>query len=122
MYYGLCFMVGWMWNHVWEGHEAIKSWRCYEGNHEEIWIQRWVQMCRFYPCDLNSNEEIQKSMVEPSMKCFKIRMFSKDKNGNTYGEQHIALNTKMKTCFQSSKDEDLNLAWSKYVSSQGGLL
>ena len=53
---------------------------------------------------------------------FQVQNFFKRWNGKTYGEQHITLNIKKKTCFQSSRDEDPNLAWSKLVSSKGGLL
>ena len=43
-------------------------------------------------------------------------------NGITYEEHHLTLNTKKKTIFQSSRKEDPYLAWSKHVSSEGGLL
>jgi hypothetical protein len=57
---------------------------------------------------------------------FQVQNVLKIQNGDTYGEQHITLNTILlleeNTCFQFSRDEDPDLAWSKPVSSQGGLL
>jgi hypothetical protein len=61
-------------------------------------------------------------MVKPSMKCFKFIMFSKDRM-ETHMENNISLSTpKIRHVSNPREKENLDLAWSKPVSRQGGLL
>ena len=48
--------------------------------------------------------------------------YFQSQNGSTYEEHHLTLNTEKKTNFQSSREEDPYLAWSKHVSSEEGSL
>ena len=109
-----------MLNHTWGNHE-VSQW-LNEVDPIEIWRQRWMQRWRFFPCDHNPNKEIQGSIVRLVMKCFKFVIFSKE-NMEMYMGHNLSLSTpKGRHVSNPQEKENPDLAWSKPVSSQGGLL
>ena len=83
MSYGLCFLAEWMvkpQRMMKFKSNLRRSWsnkimKMSVSDHEEIWRWRWMQRRRFNLEELNSNEEIQESMLRPSMKTFKFNIF-----------------------------------------------
>ena len=60
--------------------------------------------------------------MKPIMKCFKFRMFSKDRM-ETHMENNISLSTpRIRHVFNPRGKENPPSTWRKHVSSEGGLL
>ena len=73
---------------------------------------------------LRSQFQLRNSRIndEDFHEMFQVRHIFKDKMETNLENNILLLTPEEKTCFLSSRDEDPNLAWSKLVSSEGGLL
>ena len=78
-----------------------------------------MQRQKFFPCDLNSKEEIQGSLVKLVMKYFKFNIFSKDKM-EMHMDHNLSLSTPEGRHVSNPQEKgNLDLAWSNLFEVKG---
>ena len=113
------FMEGWMWNH---------NWGVYEEN--QIMKILWIWYWRNVKTKIDVKEEVLSMISQVRWRISKINSeichgkfrgqhIFKWHYGNAYRTQLITLNAKKRTSLQSSREEVIELEWSKLIPSQG---
>ena len=107
MSYGLCFLVGWMWNH---------SWEVYEEN--QIMKMLWRWSWRNVKMNMDAKAEVLSVISQVRWRISKINneVFHGKFWGNEYRTQLITFNAIKRTSLQSSRERSYRLRMEKTYS------